>query len=94
MISDTPEGRREEIEKTLQEYGLVVMGKMAAEEFLAEPLEVMALKQKLRTAEVELRNAKELHAFAQDNNRTLIESLETDVNRLHTIIHIALRAEG
>jgi hypothetical protein len=55
MVIDTPSGEREEIEKTLDEYGLVVIGKMQPEEFIGDPIEAMALKNKLEIANLELR---------------------------------------
>lgn len=86
MVIDTPDGEREEIEKTLDEYGMVVTGKMQPEDFLTDPFEVMALKNKLEIAALELR-------LTQDNSKQSlqrIESLEVRVKELHRIIEKGL----
>jgi hypothetical protein len=92
MIIDTPDGEREEIEKTLDEYGLVVVGKMQPEEFVNDPFEVMALKNKLEIASLELRQSKALFDLAKDNSQQRIESLEVQVKKLHSIIEKGLQS--
>ncbi len=92
MIIDTPDGEREEIEKTLDEYGLVVTGKMQPEEFMSDPFEAMALKNKLEIANLELRQTKQLFDFVKDNSQQRIESLEVQVEKLHSIIEKGLHS--
>jgi hypothetical protein len=92
MIIDTPNGEKEEIEKTLDEYGLVVAGKMEPESFLSDPFQVMALKQKLEIANLEFRQTKNLLDFTRDNSQQRIESLEVQVNKLHSIIEKGLQS--
>lgn len=92
MIIDTPNGEKEEIEKTLEEYGMVVTGKMQPESFLSDPFEAMALKNKLEIADLELRQTKKLLEFTRDNGQQRIESLEVQVNRLHIIIEKGLQS--
>jgi transcriptional regulator with XRE-family HTH domain len=92
MVIDTPTGEREKIEKTLEEYGLVVIGKIQPENFLSDPFEVMALKNKLEMADLELRQTKQLLAFTTNNNQQRIESLEVQVNKLHSIIEKGLQS--
>jgi uncharacterized protein YjbI with pentapeptide repeats len=75
MIIHTPNGYKGSIEVTLQEYGMVVIGKMPAELFLNDPLEIMALKNKLEIAHLELRQTRELLEFAKKDNQRRIESL-------------------
>jgi hypothetical protein len=86
MVIDTPDGGREAIEKTLDEYGLVVVGKMTPEEFMSDPLEAMALKNKLEIANLELRQTKTLLDFVKDNSQQRIGFLEVQVEKLHSII--------
>lgn len=84
MVIETSTGEREEIEKTLKEYGLVITGKLQPEKFLSDPSEVMALKNKLEVANLELR-------LTRDNSQQRIESLEVHVNRLYSIIENGLQ---
>jgi transcriptional regulator with XRE-family HTH domain len=92
MVIDTPTGEREEIEKTLEEYGLVVVGKMQPESFLSDPFEAMALKNKLEIADLELRQTRKLLDFTRANSQQRIESLEVQVNKLHSIIEKGLQS--
>jgi hypothetical protein len=92
MIIDTLTGEREKIEKTLEEYGLVVTGKIQPESFLSDPFEVMALKNKLEMAALELRHTKQLLDFTRDNSQQKIESLEVYVNQLYSIIEKGLQS--
>jgi len=92
MIIDTPTGEKEKIERTLEEYGLVVTGKILPESFFSDPFEAMALKNKLEIADLELRQAKKLLDFTQDNSQQRIESLEVQVNKLHSIIENGLQS--
>lgn len=92
MVIDTPTGEREKIEQTLEEYGLVVIGKIPPENFLSDPFEVMALKNKLDMADLELRQTKQLLDFTKDNNQQRIESLEVELNNLHSIIEKGLQS--
>jgi transcriptional regulator with XRE-family HTH domain len=92
MEIETPTGEREKIEKTLEEYGLVITGKIQPENFISDPFEVMALKNKLEMADLELRQTKQLLAFTRDNNQQRIESLEVQVNKLHSIIEKGLQS--
>ena len=92
MVIDTQTGEREEIEKTLEEYGLVVIGKMSLESFLSDPFEAMALKNKLEIADLELRQTRKLLDFMRDDSQQRIESLEEQVNKLHSIIEKGLQS--
>lgn len=92
MIIDTPTGERDEIEKTLEEYGMVVTGKMKPESFLSDPFEVMALKNKIEIAGLELRQTRKLLDLTRDNSQQRIESLEIQVDKLHCIIEKGLQS--
>lgn len=93
MIIHTPTGHRESIERTIQEYGMVVTGELPAELFLSDPFEVMALKNKLEIANLELRQARELLNFTQNNSQKRVESLEIEVDRLHRLIERSLQSK-
>jgi hypothetical protein len=92
MVIETPTGEREKIEKTLEEYGLVVTGKIQPESFLVDPFEAMALKNKIEIADLELRKTRKILGFIRDNSQQRIESLEVHVNQLHSIIEKGLQS--
>jgi hypothetical protein len=88
MIVDTSNGQREKIEKTLDEYGLVIRGEMRPEDFMSDPSEVLALKNKLEIAALELRLTKD----SSKHSLQRIESLEMQVEKLHSIIEKGLNS--
>jgi DNA-binding CsgD family transcriptional regulator len=92
MIIETPSGERDEVEKTLEEYGMVVTGKIQPEIFLSDPFEAMALKNKLEIADLELRQTRKLLDFTRDHSNQRIESLEVQVDKLHCIIEKGLQS--
>jgi ClpX C4-type zinc finger len=94
MIIDTPTGQREIIEKTLEEYGLVITGRMEPERFLSDPFEIMALRNKLEIADLELRQMRKLLDFSQGNSQQRIESLEMQVNRFYNIVEKGLQSSN
>lgn len=65
MIIEIEEGDKEEIEKFLNQYGLVVRGEMEPEELLSNRLQVMELKQELKFAKQKLEYKQELLDFAK-----------------------------
>jgi len=60
MIVDPLEGDREVIEKVLNEYGMVVTGKMSPDEFTDDPIQAIELKNELRMAKARIKKKKEL----------------------------------
>ena len=86
MIIDTPEGQTETIEKTFNDYLMVISRQLPPESLLTDPFEIIALKHKLDIAELELRQAKELFAIVSDKDRQRINSLEMQVSQLFLII--------
>jgi len=55
-----PDGSKEAIERLYEHYGLVVTGEETPESLLSGVVEVLALKQKLEIAHLELRQAREI----------------------------------
>jgi len=82
MIIETPSGEREEIEKTLYQYGLVLKGTMLPDQFLSDPMEVLGLKNRLEISALELRLTKELMEHTSDLRDKRIQSLESELDRL------------
>jgi hypothetical protein len=86
MIIDTPEGTTETIEQTCNDYFMVICRQLPPESLLTDPFEVIALKNKLEIAELELRQNKELFAIVSDKDRQRINSLEMQVSQLFSLI--------
>ena len=93
MTIDPAEGEREIIEKTLNDYGLVITGNMQPEGLLSDPLDVMALRNKLEIAQLELRQTKQLHQFAEKHHSERIKSLEEDVKWLRNTVGMAIQSQ-
>ena len=93
MIIHTPTGYKEIMEETLEEYGMVVSGRLKAELFLSDPLEVIALKNKLEIAHLELRQARDLLSFTQTSSQKQIDFFESEVNKLYCLIEQSLQSK-
>ncbi|MCP4402814.1 MAG: hypothetical protein GY801_36615 [bacterium] len=81
MIIETEEGACEQIEKTLEEYGLVVRGHMRPYEFLSDPSQIWELKNQLKLAQSQIESKQELLAYANSNTEFLKSQLQqaTDI---------------
>jgi hypothetical protein len=94
LTIQTPEGHRDIVEQTLQAYGLIVTGRMAPEELLENPYQVMALKHKLDMVAMELRHTRELLQSAERYNEQQqgrVLSLEADVTHLRQFVGSSLQ---
>jgi len=90
MIIETEEGFRDMIEKTLDNYGLVITGKMKMEEFFNDPVQVIELKQQLRIAQIQIESKKELLDYANKNTN----SLQDQINNLVGIVSQAIKSQS
>ena len=86
MIIETPEGKREEIEQTLKEYGMVLSGQMVPEKFLKDDLMVFELKQQLRIAQLQIESGKQLLQITEKQHGERIGSLEKEVKYLRQLV--------
>jgi hypothetical protein len=84
MIIETPTGQTELIEQTLNEYSMVITGKLPPESFLNNPFEVMALKNKLEMTQLELKMSEKLFTITSNGDRGDIVDLKTQVFDLKT----------
>lgn len=82
LVISYPDGTEEEVAQALADYGMVVRGELLPESFLGDPLQVIALKQKLEIVSMELRLAKELHAVERATNDARFKTLESEVTYL------------
>jgi len=91
MVIQTDEGDIEKIEKTLEEYGLVIKGEIPITEFISDPYQALEMKQQLRIAYMQLENQKELLSITNKLYGERIFNLEQQVNNLHSHIAMSLR---
>ncbi|PNQ88449.1 hypothetical protein CCU68_31815 [Pseudomonas gingeri NCPPB 3146 = LMG 5327] len=92
MTIDTPDGTKEVIEKTLQDFALVVTNQAPPEKLLDTKLEVHALTSKLMMAEMEVRQVRDLMRISESYQGERIQSLEQDVRFLREQIGCQIRA--
>jgi hypothetical protein len=86
LIVETPSGQIEKIEHELSQYSLVVTGRLKAEEFMPQPLDALALKQKLQIAELEVKQTRELMHLERASYDRRIESLEDQIGFMRQIL--------
>jgi len=80
IIEPTKEGEIKIIEKTLEEYGLVVTKRMPPESLFPDnPYEAMALKNKLEMTELELRQTRQLLSLTEKNYENKLSMVENEV---------------
>lgn len=82
MTINTPDGTKETIEKTLEEYTLVVTNNAPPESLLEDKLQIHALKNKLSIAELEVRQARDLLQISEMHHSSRVRTLEEDVGFL------------
>ncbi|MFY0602712.1 MAG: response regulator transcription factor [Flavobacteriaceae bacterium] len=70
------------IEKTLEEYGLVISGKMKVTDFLTDKMQILGLENKLEISKLELRFAHKQLEYERQNHRDRIANIENEVNWL------------
>lgn len=93
LIVETPEGDRELIEKTLEDYGLVVVGEMQPAELLPDKLQEVQLRHKLDLAVLEVTHTKELLALSHESHKKEILHLTEEVASLKEQIRAAFKRE-
>jgi hypothetical protein len=94
MVIETSEGTEEEIERTLEKYGMVVLGKISPEELFSDKADVLELKQQLNLAKVQLETQRELLALKGDMLKRTDERvafLELQYNQLTEMVGTTLR---
>ena len=82
MIIETPEGLKDTIEETLDDYGLVIRRKMDAKFLFNNPNHILKLEHKLDLAEMELRHTRDLLYSERKQYGKRVETLESNVQRL------------
>lgn len=70
------------IERTLEEYGLVISGRMKMTDFLTDNMQILALENKLEISKLELRFAHKQLEYERQNHLDRIANIENEVNWL------------
>lgn len=86
LLIFSPNGDKEIIEKTLEEYSLVISNQAPPSSLLKNELEIMALNNKLEMATMEVRHTRDLLVLSQNTKNKQICSLEEEVDHLRTQI--------
>lgn len=89
LIVETSSGDVEKIEKSLYEFGLVVVGDKVPSEVLTSNLDAERLQMKLDMAAMELKHSEKLLTLYQDDNKNYksrILSLEEKMSELQRVI--------
>ena len=84
LVVETNKGDRECIEKTLDDYGLVVTGQMDLADFYSNPEHVLELKQKLRMAHLEIKHTEEIMELSKSNYEKVIRAQEGRISNLES----------
>jgi hypothetical protein len=88
----TLDGSVEQIERVLEQYGMVVQGAMRPNDFLDDPIAVMRLTQKLELVNIELKQTREILQLQKDYSGARIKSLEDQISTLTNIVGAELRS--
>jgi hypothetical protein len=75
LVIDTPDGMRDVVEKTLDEYREVITGKRRPEDFLSNPMDVMELRHVLQIAQMKVEHQQEMLMLAAQDNASLREQV-------------------
>jgi len=94
LVIVTPDGEKEKIEKTLEEYGLVVVGDMQPADLLSNELHVLQLRHKLEMTVMELSYTRELCNAERASHSREIEGLKEEVAHMRLQISEAFKREN
>ncbi|MCP4458828.1 MAG: pentapeptide repeat-containing protein [Cytophagales bacterium] len=91
MTIDPVKGDKEIIEKALDDYGLVVTGKITPEEFTDDKFAALELKNELRIAHHRIESQREFLQITKENYSQRIKSLEEEVDWLRNTVGSAVQ---
>ena len=91
MTIETDDGHCEIVEKTLEEYGLVVAGQRQPSELLPDAIDVFRLENQLRLTQVQLESERQALQLTEQQYSRRIESLEDEVFYLRELVGGQLR---
>lgn len=82
MSIETPDGKKEEVEEYLNQYGLVISNQITPQEFTSNPIQILELEIKLESAKVEIGFQKKLLALQDKTYDENLVSLKDEVGFL------------
>lgn len=83
---ESESGDREVIERTLQDYVLVVAQQVPPESLFDSKLQILALEQRLEMARMEIGHTRQLLALAQESYGRSVQALQDEVDHLRSYI--------
>ena len=86
LVITLPDGTQDKVTKTLNDYGLVVTGRMSPKNLLNDDIKALALQQKLELAQMEIRQTRDLLRIQDQYANKRVESLETEVKNLYVLL--------
>ena len=86
LVITLPDGSKDTVTKALNDYGLVVTGKMSARELVSDDIKALALEQKLQLAQMEVRQTRDLLRIQEQYASKRVESLEAEVKNLYSLL--------
>lgn len=94
MIIDPADGEREIIEKALNDFGLVITGKMTPEEFTNDKLLILELKSQITLAKAQIENQKQMLEFQKVVANDHIEQQAIHIDKLFSLIGEAIQGRS
>lgn len=82
MLIETPDGKKEEVEEYLNQYGLVITNQITPQEFSNDPIQILELETKLKAAELEIGFQKQLLALKDKTYDENLVSIKDEVKYL------------
>lgn len=86
LVITLPDGSQDTVTQALNDYGLVVTGRMPARELVGDDIKALALQQKLELAQMEVRQTRDLLRLQERYSNGRIESLESEVKNLYALL--------
>jgi len=86
LLIKSKAGSVQMIETLLDDYGLVLNGQLAPEQFMSNEVQLLSLRNKLDMAAIEVKHQKDIFALTTSNYNHRIESLEDQLKHLKAVL--------
>lgn len=86
LVITLPDGSQDTVTKVLNDYGLVVTGKMSPRDLVSNDIQALALQQKLELAQMEVRQTRDLLRIQEQYANKRVESIESEVRKLYSLL--------
>lgn len=81
MIIETRDGDRHIVEKVLEEYDLIIKGKIMPEEYFDSAAQILELKNELRIAQLRIESQSELLAYKENKIEKLLDMISNGLSK-------------